>query len=108
MEQAFTYPYLDIYMVTQINQDVEKQNEIINDLKKDRQAEEFPARYRSRDQKRHPGEDGARTVCDHPHFPAFAPRSDATPFKKIFNYSDKQYKQVLIARKELILKMLFR
>ncbi len=40
-EQAFTYPYLDTYMVTRINEDVEKQNEIISDLKKTERVKNF-------------------------------------------------------------------
>lgn len=107
-EQAFTYPYLDIYMVTRINEDVEKQNEIISDLKKTDRVKNFLKDVeveikKGTVEKMDPVQFLINLISLLSHPVVIQPL-----FKKIFNYSDKQYKQMLTARKELILKMLFK
>ncbi|AXY73012.1 TetR/AcrR family transcriptional regulator [Paraflavitalea soli] len=107
-EQAFTYPYLDIYMVTRINEDVEKQNEIISDLKKTDRIKNFLKDVEAEIkkgtvEKMEPVQFLINLISLLSHPVVIQPL-----FKKIFNYSDKQYKQMLVARKELILKMLFK
>jgi TetR/AcrR family transcriptional regulator len=107
-EQAFTYPYLDIYMVTRINEDVEKQNEIISDLKKTDRVKNFLKDVeveikKGTVEKMEPVQFLINLISLLSHPVVIQPL-----FKKIFNYSDKQYKQMLVARKELILKMLFK
>ena len=108
MEQAFTYPYLDTYMVTRINEDVEKQNEIITDLKKTERLKNF---LRDIDaeikkgtiEKMEPVQFLISLISLLSHPVVIQPL-----FKKLFQYSDRQYKQMLLARKEIILKMLFK
>ncbi len=107
-EQAFTYPYLDIYMVTRINEDVEKQNEIISDLKKTDRVKNFLKDVeveikKGTVEKIEPVQFLINLISLLSHPVVIQPL-----FKKLFNYSDKQYKQMLVARKELILKMLFK
>lgn len=107
-EQAFTYPYLDIYMVTRINEDVEKQNEIISDLKKTDRVKNFLKDVeveikKGTVEKMEPVQFLINLISLLSHPVVIQPL-----FKKLFNYSDKQYKQMLVARKELILKMLFK
>lgn len=107
-EQAFTYPYLDIYMVTRINEDVEKQNEIISDLKKTDRVKNFLKDVeveikKGTVEKMEPVQFLINLISLLSHPVVIQPL-----FKKIFNFSDKQYKQMLLARKELILKMLFK
>jgi AcrR family transcriptional regulator len=107
-EQAFTFPYLDIYMVTRINEDVEKQNEIINDLKKTDKVKNFLKDVeveikKGTVEKMEPAQFLINLISLLSHPVVIQPL-----FKKIFNYSDKQYKQMLAARKEIILKMLFK
>jgi len=108
MEQSFTYPYLDIYMVTRINEDVEKQNEIIADLKKTERLKNFlrdiEAEIRKGTiEKMEPVQFVISLISLLSHPVVIQPL-----FKKLFQYSDRQYKQMLLARKELILKMLFK
>lgn len=107
-EQAFTYPYLDIYMVTRINEDVEKQNEIITDLKKTDRVKNFLKDIdteikKGTIEKMEPIQFLINLISLLSHPVVIQPL-----FKKLFNFSDKQYKQMLLARKELILKMLFK
>lgn len=107
-EQAFTYPYLDIYMVTRINEDVEKQNEIISDLKKTDRVKNFLRDVETEIKKGTieeipPTQFLINLISLLSHPVVIQPL-----FKKLLNYSDKQYKQMLAARKEIILKMLFK
>ena len=108
MEQSFTYPYLDIYMVTRINEDVEKQNEIIADLKKTERLKNFLRDIEAEIkkgtiEKMEPAQFLISLISLLSHPVVIQPL-----FKKLFQYSDRQYKQLLLARKELILKMLFK
>ncbi|WP_276483251.1 TetR/AcrR family transcriptional regulator [Paraflavitalea pollutisoli] len=108
MEQSFTYPYLDIYMVTRINEDVERQNQIITDLKKTERLKNFLRDIDTEIKK------GTIEKIDPVQFLMNLMSLLSHPvviqplFKKLFNYSDKQYRQMMIARKEIILKMLFK
>ncbi|MDF2187731.1 TetR/AcrR family transcriptional regulator [Paraflavitalea sp. CAU 1676] len=108
MEQAFTYPYLDTYMVTRINEDVEKQNEIITDLKKTERLKNFLRDIEAEIkkgtiEKMEPVQFLISLISLLSHPVVIQPL-----FKKLFQYSDRQYKQMLLARKEIILKMLFK
>lgn len=108
IEQSFTYPYLDVYMVTRINEDVERQNEIIADLKKTERLKNFLRDVETEIkkgtiEKMEPVQFLVSLISLLSHPVVMQPL-----FKKIFSYSDKQYKQMLAARKEIILKMLFK
>lgn len=108
MEQAMTYPYLDTYMVSRMNDDVERQNEILAEIKKTDRLKNFLKDVE--------GEIKKGNIEEMPPVQFFLnmlslltyPSVMQTFFKKIFNYSDKQYRQLLAARKEIILKMLFK
>lgn len=107
-EQATLYPYLDIYMVTRINEDVEKQNEIIAELKKTERVKNFMRDIEAEIkkgtvEKMEPIQFLLNLLSLLSHPVVVQPL-----FKKIFNMTDKQYKQMLAARKEIILKMLFK
>jgi TetR/AcrR family transcriptional regulator len=107
MEQALTYPYLDIYIISRLNDDVEKQNEILTDIKKTDKVKAFLKEVE------HEMKQGT--------IPQMAPVQFVMNlfslltypvvvqplFKKVFHYSDKQYRQLLADRKEIILKTLF-
>jgi AcrR family transcriptional regulator len=108
MEQAIAYPYLDIYMVSRMNDDVERQNEILAEIKKTDRLKNFLKDVEEEIKK--------GNIEEMPPVQFFLnmlslltyPSVMQTFFKKIFNYSDKQYRQLLAARKEIILKMLFK
>jgi hypothetical protein len=108
MEQSLTYPYLDTYMVTRMNDDVEKQNEVIADLRKTEKLKHFLKEIDEEIKKGHLVDTSAvqffmnlLSLLSHPVV--------VQPlFKKILNYSDKQYRQMLAGRKEIILKLLFK
>lgn len=108
LEQSLTYPYLDIYMVSRINEDVEKQNQIITDLKKTERLKNFLRDIDAEIKK------GTLEKIDPVQFLMNLISLLSHPmviqplFKKLFNYSDKQYRQMMMARKEIILKMLFK
>lgn len=108
LEQSLTYPYLDIYMVSRINDDVERQNQIITDLKKTERLKNFLRDIEAEIRK------GTIEKIDPVQFLINLISLLSHPmviqplFKKLFNYSDKQYRQMMIARKEIILKMLFK
>lgn len=108
MEQSFTYPYLDIYMVSRINEDVERQNQIITDLKKTERLKNFLRDIDAEIKK------GTIEKIDPVQFLMNLISLLSHPvviqplFKKLFNYSDRQYKQMMISRKDIILKMLFK
>lgn len=107
MEQSLTYPYMDIYLVSRMNEDVERQNEIIADLKKTERLKLFLKEIEEEMQK--------GTITEMPALQFFLnlmslltyPVVVQPLFKKIFQQTDKQYRQLLAARKELILKLLF-
>lgn len=108
MEQSLTYPYLDTYMVTRMNDDVEKQNEVIADLRKTEKLKHFLKEIDEEIKKGNLVDTSSvqffmnlLSLLSHPVV--------VQPlFKKILNYSDKQYRQMLAGRKEIILKLLFK
>lgn len=108
MEQARNYPYLDTYLVSRLNDDVERQNEILADLKKTEKLKNFLQEIEEQMEK--------GTIPKMPAVQFFInmlslisyPQVMQPLLKKVFRYSDKQYQHMLVERKEIILKMLFR
>ncbi|WP_336514909.1 TetR/AcrR family transcriptional regulator [Pollutibacter soli] len=108
LEQSFNYPYLDLYMLSRINDDVDKQNEIISNLKKTERLKHFLKDIEDEMKK--------GTIETMPPVQFFFnlmslltyPMIMQSLFKKILNYSDKQYRQLMMERRELILKILLR
>lgn len=107
MEQSLAYPYLDIYMVSRMNDDVERQNEVIADIKSTERLKNF---LRDVEKEMEKG-----TIIKMPPVQYFLnmlsllsyPVIVQPLFKKVLNMSDRQYRQMLAARKEIILKILF-
>ena len=107
MEQARNYPYLDIYMVSRLNDDVEKQNEILTDIKKTDKLKLFLTEIEEQMK--------LGTINKMPPVQFFInmlslisyPQVMQPLLKKVFRYTDKQYQQMLAERKAIILKILF-
>ncbi|MFT3675436.1 MAG: TetR/AcrR family transcriptional regulator [Chitinophagaceae bacterium] len=107
VEQSLAYPYLDIYMVSRINEDVEKHNEIIADLKKTERLKLFLKEVEEEMKKGTIPEMPAQQFLLNLLSLLSHPVVLQPIMKKIFNQTDKQYRQMLVSRKEIILKMLF-
>ena len=107
MEQALTYPYLDIYIISRLNEDVEKQNEILMDIKKTDKVKAFLKEVENEMKKgtipQMPPVQFVMNLFSLLTYPVVV----QPLFKKVFHYSDKQYRQLLADRKEIILKTLF-
>jgi len=107
MEQARNYPYLDIYMMSRLNDDVEKQNEILTDIKKTDKLKLFLTEIEEQMK--------LGTINKMPPVQFFInmlslisyPQVMQPLLKKVFRYTDKQYQQMLAERKAIILKILF-
>ncbi len=107
VEQSLAYPYLDIYMVSRINEDVEKHNEIIADLKKTERLKLFLKEVEEEMKKGTIPEMPAQQFLLNLLSLLAHPVVLQPIMKKIFNQTDKQYRQMLVSRKEIILNMLF-
>lgn len=108
LEQSFNYPYLDLYMLSRINDDVDKQNEIITSLKKTERLKHF-----FKDIENEMNKGTIETMAPVQFFFNLMslltyPMIMQPLFKKILNYSDKQYRQLMMERREIILKMLLK
>ena len=108
MEQSITYPYLDLYMLARINDDVERQNEIISDLKKTEKLKHFlkdieDEMAKGTIEKMAPIQFFLNLISLMTYPMVMQPL-----FKKIFNYTDKQYRQLISDRKEIILNLLMK
>lgn len=108
MEHALNYPYMDIYMITRMNDDVEHKNGVLTDMKKAEEVKQFLKEIEMEMEK--------GSIEKMPPFQFFLnllslisyPVVAQPLFKKVFNYSERQYTQLLKERKEIILKMLFK
>lgn len=108
MDHALNYPYMDIYMITRMNDDVEHKNGVLADMKKVEEVKQFLKDIETEMEK--------GTIEKMPPFQFFLnllsllsyPVIAQPLFKKVFNYSDRQYNQLLKERKEIILKTLFK
>jgi TetR/AcrR family transcriptional regulator len=107
MEQSLTYPYMDVYMVTRMNDDVEKQNEIIADIRKTDKLKLFMKEIDEEINKGNLRDTTAIQFFMNLMSLMTYPMIMQPLFKKVFNYSDKSYRQMLASRKEVILKLLF-
>lgn len=108
MDHAVNYPYMDIYMITRMNEDVNHQNDVLADMKKTEELKQFLKEIDAEMEK--------GTIEKMPAFHFFLnilslityPVVAQPLFKKAFHYSDRQYQQLMKDRKEIIMKTLFK
>lgn len=111
IDQSLNYPYLDIYIVTRMNSENKEQGDtILDDFQKKRSYQRFKQFLQEIQNEMDKGTIPKSTPT---HFflnlmsmlvyPAVA----QPMFRKLFNLSEKQYRQLLTDRKEVILKTLF-
>lgn len=107
MEQAMLYPYLDIYIISRLNEDVEKQNEILTDIKKTDKVKAFMKEI-EKEMKNGTIREMSPIQFIMNLFSLLSYPVIVQPlFKKVFNFTDKGYRTMLAERKEIILQTLF-
>jgi AcrR family transcriptional regulator len=107
MEQALEYPYIDTYMITRMNEDTGAQEEGFTDSKFHSRIKIF---LQEIEQEMDKG--NIRKMSPQQFYVNFVallsnPVCFAPMYKKMLNLSDKQYKNIIKERKEIILGMLF-
>lgn len=108
LEHSFTYPYMDVYLVSRMNDDVNHQNDVLANIKKNDDLKKFLKMVEE--------EMNRGTIEKMPSIQFLLnmmslliyPVIVQPLFKKILQYSDRQYQQMLTERKAIILKMLMK
>ena len=108
MEHSITYPYLDIYMVSRMNDDIKHENDVIADIKKNDDIKMFlkmveEEMNRGGIEKMQPVQFLLNLMSLLTYPVIIQPL-----FKKVLQFSDRQYQQMLKERKEIILKTLLK
>ncbi|MFT3946494.1 MAG: TetR/AcrR family transcriptional regulator [Agriterribacter sp.] len=108
IENSFAYPYIDVYLVSRMNDDVNHQNDVLADIKKNEELKHFLKLIED--------EMGKGTIEKMPPVQFLLnllslltyPVIVQPLFKKVLHFSDRQYQQMLKDRKEIILKVLLK
>ena len=108
MEHSIMYPYLDIYMVSRMNDDIKHENDVIADIKKNDDIKIFlkmveEEMNRGGIEKMQPVQFLLNLMSLLTYPVIIQPL-----FKKVLQFSDRQYQQMLKERKEIILKTLLK
>ena len=108
MEHSIMYPYLDIYMVSRMNDDIKHENDVIADIKKNDDIKMFlkmveEEMNRGGIEKMQPVQFLLNLMSLLTYPVIIQPL-----FKKVLQFSDRQYQQMLKERKEIILKTLLK
>jgi len=107
MEMAIEYPYIDTYMVTKMNEDSEADDQVFPDAGFKSRIKAFLQEIESEMEK-----GNIRKSSPQQFFINFSallthPLCFNPMYRKMLNLSDKQYRQLIKERKELILDLLF-
>jgi TetR/AcrR family transcriptional regulator len=107
MEQALEYPYIETYVITRMHEDIEAAEEGFTQSTHPGRIKTFLQEIESEMEK-----GNIRKMAPQQFFINFialmsSPVSFGTMYKKILNMSDKQYRQVIRERKDIILSLLF-
>jgi TetR/AcrR family transcriptional regulator len=107
MEQALEYPYIETYMITRMHENLEAAEEGFTKSNHPARIKSFLLEIESEMDK-----GNIKKMSPQQFFINFialmsSPVSFSTMYKKILNVSDKQYKQIIQDRKNIILSMLF-
>jgi AcrR family transcriptional regulator len=108
LERAVNYPYLDVYLISRMNDDYNKENPILADIKKSDKVKEFLKDVETEMDKgvihQMPPVHFMLNIMSLLSYPVMA----QPLYKRMLNLSDKQYQQLILSRKEIILKTLFK
>lgn len=108
LDHSLAYPYLDVYMVTRINDDFNHEHESLFDIKKSEEVKNFLKMIEMEMNKgtieKMPAVQFFLNLLSLIIFPAMM----QPLFKRVLSLSDRQYQQLLKERKEYILQTLFK
>ena len=108
LEHSSAYPYMDIYLVSRMNDDINQQNDVLADIKKTDDLKAFLKLIETEMNKgtieKMPPVQFLLNLLSLLTYPVIV----QPLFKKILQFSDRQYQQMLKERRAIILKTLLK
>lgn len=108
LEHSFNYPYIDIYLVSRMNDDFNHQNDVLSTIKKSDDLKRFLKVIEEEMNKggieKMPPVQFLLNLVSLLTYPIII----QPLFKKVLQFSDRQYQQLMKDRREIILKTLLR